>query len=196
VPDLIDTLLNFLYIVGFLAAMILPAFQRQRREAARQRAEEQRRAQDIPTVEERSPEDVPDPVIRRSAAPAAEAASEVRAAAPVAPPSRVAEPEAAAVPEVAAAAAQSVGGNDLTQLDEEIDLTALDEAIDVTAFDDAVPQLRLTGEMGGSSSPADERESSAAGRRRPLDRAALRQAIVWRELLDRPVALRSGRRDS
>lgn len=191
-PDLIDALLNFLYIVGFLAAMILPAFQRQRREAARQRAEEQRRAQDIPTVEERSPEDVPDPVIRRSVAPAAEDP----AAAPVAPSSRVAEPEAAAVPEVAAAAARTVGGSDLTQLDEEIDLTALDDDIDLMPLDHGAPQPRLSGEMGGSSAPADERESSAAPRPRALDRAALRQAMVWRELLDRPVALRSGRRDS
>ncbi|MBK9384596.1 MAG: hypothetical protein IPN34_07230 [Planctomycetes bacterium] len=187
-PDL-DALLNFLYIVAFLAAMILPSFQRQRREEARKRAESQRQAQEVPTVEERSPEDVPEPTIRRAASAETDAnRASPAAAAPVASPNVVAEPDAAAEPEVAAAAARQVGGVVLTELDETIDLTHLDDAIDVTSLDDGeTPPGRLA-----TASEAVAR-TEGAPRISTSDRAALRQAVIFAELLQPPLSLRPQR---
>jgi hypothetical protein len=197
VPDL-DALLNFLYIVAFLAAMILPSFQRQRREEARKRAEAQRQAQEVPTVEERSPEDVPEPTVRRGAP--TEAGERLAEAAP-AEPAKVGEPTAKAAEPVsrveprpaaahdhAAASATQVGESDLTDLDEVIDLTALDEAIDVTSLDDGEKREERP-------TPAPEVRPSFEGSLRVAvtDRTALRQALIFGELLQPPLALRRER---
>ncbi|MBL8897854.1 MAG: hypothetical protein JNM84_09505 [Planctomycetes bacterium] len=199
-PDL-DSLLNFLYIVAFLAAMILPSFQRQRREEARKRAEAQRQAEEVPTVEERSPEDVPEPTIRRAAASAPEPAPSPAGGALVDLASMAPEPRSereprsavdarptAAAELAAAAAASKVGGSDLTDLDEVIDLTALDEEIDVTSIDDG--ERREDRSKVVSEEPA---RSEAAPRIAVGDPAALRQAVIFSELLQPPVALRRGR---
>lgn len=202
-----DTVLNFLYVVAFLAAMVLPAFQRQRRETARKKAEAQRKAEEIPTVEERSPEDVPAPVVRRTPVPAAAAPASAGAgstAASTSAPSAgaatgasaaEAEPEAAANPEVASAAARKVGQTDLTHIDDEIDLTALDDELDITALD--VPQVTEPegAEAAERAMIRDDVRTATTAISRPnvLDRVALRQAWIWRELLGPPLALRSRR---
>lgn len=198
-PDL-DSLLNFLYIVAFLAAMVLPAFQKQRREEARKRAEELRRGSDVPTVEERDPSDVPDPVVRRQPAPAAPASSEVE------PVKAAAEPtehrSAADLPSPVPAAPirdlvahTAIGAADFPQLEDTHSIGSIGDEITFGSIDELGSEPRhaspLASAPSGTGSPGLSASAKGLG---SMDREALRRAILWREVLDKPVSLRQQQR--
>lgn len=198
----IDNLLNFLYVVAFLAAMILPAFQKQRREEARKRAEQQQQAEDIPTVEQRDPADVPEPTVRREPQRAeraptlaedvdvARAPADERGAAASVP-----VPLASATPAASGSAPAPVGG--LESVFPSLDLTPLDERIDLTDLDErplrSEPPARARAGSMAAASGVPRRPDSVPARRAPLalSRAELRRAVIWRELLAPPVTVRS-----
>lgn len=197
-----DSILNFFYIVAFLAAMVLPAFQKQRREEARKRAEESRRAEDVPRIEERDPSDVPEPVVRREPARAPAAASvESPEANPHQADSSLPAPSAAgsAIGPVLNAdrprTKDAAIGKELDHLENALPIGSIIEEIAATsigAFESMVDidgaPVRQGTEIG--SAPRPGMSAAALGAK---DLHALRQAIVWREVLDKPIALRRQR---
>jgi hypothetical protein len=193
----LDSLLNFLYIVAFLAAMVLPAFQKQRREEARKRAEELRRGSDVPTVEERDPSDVPEPVIRRKPEPATEEAEPVKAAAEPTEHRTASDlpSPVSATPMRDSVAQAAIDAADFPQLEDAPSIGSIGDEITFGSIGELESETRAAAALlptpAGTGAPVLSASARGLG---TIDREALRRAILWREVLDKPVSLRQQQR--